>query len=45
LIFNIGGGQGILHKSGVAFGGRAAFWVKDFVDRKFIKKFLPKGKH
>ena len=41
LIFNIGGGQGILHKSGIAFSGRAAFWVKDFVDRKFIKKFLP----
>lgn len=41
LIFNIGGGQGILHKSGIAFGGRAAFWVKDSIDRKFIKKFLP----
>ncbi|WP_028572455.1 NAD(P)/FAD-dependent oxidoreductase [Desulfonatronum lacustre] len=41
LIFNIGGGQGILYKSGVAFGGRAPFWIKDFIDRKFIKKFLP----
>ena len=41
LIFNIGGGQGILHKSGIAFGGRAAFWIKDYIDRKFIKKFLP----
>ncbi len=41
LIFNIGAGQGILHKSGIAFGGRAAFWVKDYIDRKFIKKFLP----
>ena len=48
LIFNIGGGQGILYKSGVAFSGRAAFWIKDFIDRKFIKKFLsniPPGKH
>ncbi|PTN35987.1 NAD(P)/FAD-dependent oxidoreductase [Desulfonatronum sp. SC1] len=41
LIFNIGGGQGILHKSGVAFGGRTAFWIKDYIDRKFIKKYLP----
>ncbi|WP_031386532.1 NAD(P)/FAD-dependent oxidoreductase [Desulfonatronum thiodismutans] len=41
LIFNIGKGQGILHKSGIAFGGRAAFWIKDYIDRKFIKKFLP----
>lgn len=41
LIFNIGGGQGILHKNGVAFDGRAAFWIKDYIDRKFIRKFLP----
>jgi len=48
LIFNIGGGQGVLHKNGIAFGGRAAFWIKDYIDRKFIKKFLsnsPSGTH
>jgi NADH dehydrogenase FAD-containing subunit len=39
LIFNIGGGMGVLKKKGLVFGGRAAFWVKDYIDRKFMKKF------
>ncbi|SDB30671.1 pyridine nucleotide-disulfide oxidoreductase family protein [Desulfonatronum thiosulfatophilum] len=39
LIFNIGGGQGILYKNRIAFGGRPAFWIKDYIDRKFIRKF------
>lgn len=39
LIFNIGGGLGVLKKKGLIFGGRVAFMIKDYIDRKFIKKF------
>lgn len=39
LIFNIGGRKGILHKNGLSFGGQPAFWIKDYIDRKFTKKF------
>lgn len=39
LIFNTGGGKGILHKNGLSFGGAPAFWIKDYIDRKFIKRF------
>ncbi|TVR00714.1 MAG: pyridine nucleotide-disulfide oxidoreductase [Desulfovibrionales bacterium] len=41
LIFNLGDGYGILHKNGFAFGGRAAFWIKDYIDRKFIRNYGP----
>lgn len=39
LIFNAGGGKGILHKNGLSFSGPPAFWIKDYIDRKFIKRF------
>ena len=39
LIFNAGGGQGVLKKHGLVFGGRIAFMIKDYIDRKFMKKF------
>ncbi len=39
LIFNLGGGDGVLKKRGIVFGGRLAFMIKDYIDRKFIKKF------
>ncbi len=39
LIFNLGGGQGVLHKGRITFSGRLAFIIKDYIDRKFIKKF------
>jgi NADH dehydrogenase FAD-containing subunit len=39
LIFNMGGGRGILHKSGFTLDGRLAFVIKDYIDRKFMKKF------
>jgi len=39
LIFNIGGGLGVLKKNSIVFGGRVAFMIKDYIDRKFIKKF------
>ncbi len=39
LIFNMGGGKGILRKRNVQFCGRPAFIIKDYIDRKFMKKF------
>jgi NADH dehydrogenase FAD-containing subunit len=39
LIFNAGGGLGVLKKKGLVFGGKTAFWIKDYIDRKFMKKF------
>jgi NADH dehydrogenase FAD-containing subunit len=39
LIFNMGGGTGVLRKKWLTFGGRLAFVIKDYIDRKFMKKF------
>ena len=39
LIFNMGDGTGILNKGWLTFGGRLAFTIKDYIDRKFIKEF------
>lgn len=39
LIFNMGGGIGILHKAGITLGGRLAFRLKDWIDRRFMRRF------
>jgi NADH dehydrogenase FAD-containing subunit len=39
LIFNLGGRTGILRKNKLVFGGRLAFMIKDYIDRKFIRRF------
>jgi NADH dehydrogenase FAD-containing subunit len=39
LIFNVGGGMGVLRKRQFQVNGRIAFWIKDYIDRKFMKKF------
>jgi hypothetical protein len=39
LIFNLGGGLGVLKKKQLIFGGRLAFIIKDYIDVKFMKKF------
>ncbi|MDF1593312.1 MAG: FAD-dependent oxidoreductase [Desulfobacterales bacterium] len=39
LIFNMGDGTGILQKRWLLFGGRLAFFIKDRIDRKFMRKF------
>lgn len=39
LIFNMGGGVGILHKAGITVGGRLAFRLKDWIDRRFMHRF------
>ena len=39
LIFNMGDGTGILRKKRLTFDGRLAFVIKDYIDRKFMRKF------
>ena len=39
LIFNMGGGIGILHKKWLTSSGRLAFKVKDYIDKRFMHKF------
>jgi len=39
LIFNIGGGVGVLKKKGLVFKGKIAFMIKNYIDQKFMKKF------
>jgi NADH dehydrogenase FAD-containing subunit len=39
LIFNLGGRVGVLKKRRLEFGGRLAFLIKDYIDRKFMREF------
>ncbi len=39
MIFNIGGGMGVFKKGWLVFGGRIAFIIKNYIDKKFMKKF------
>jgi NADH dehydrogenase FAD-containing subunit len=39
LVFNLGGGQGVLKKKNIVFSGRLAFTIKDYIDTKFMKRF------
>lgn len=39
LIINLGNGTGIFRKKWFTFGGRLAFTAKDYIDRRFMKKF------
>jgi len=43
LIFNMGNGRGILWKKNFVWEGRLAFLLKDYIDRKFMKKFQVAG--
>ena len=39
LIFNMGDRKGIFFKKGVLLKGRIAFAIKDYIDRRFMRKF------
>jgi NADH dehydrogenase FAD-containing subunit len=43
LIFNLGNGRGIFRKKNMVFSGRLAFWLKDYIDRRFMRKFQISG--
>ncbi len=39
LIYNLGNGEGILSKWKLSMRGKLPFMLKDFIDRRFMKKF------
>jgi len=43
LIFNMGNSRGILWRKTFLWEGRLAFFLKDYVDRKFMQKFQVSG--
>jgi NADH dehydrogenase FAD-containing subunit len=43
LILNMGDGRGILQKKSWIWDGRLAFWIKNYIDRSFMKKFQRMG--
>jgi NADH dehydrogenase FAD-containing subunit len=42
LIYNLGDGDGILSKWCITFSGKLAFYLKDRIDRRFIRTFQDK---
>jgi NADH dehydrogenase FAD-containing subunit len=43
LIFNLGDGRGIFWRKNWVWDGRLAFYLKDYIDRKFMRKFQISG--
>jgi NADH dehydrogenase FAD-containing subunit len=43
LIMNMGDGTGIFWKKHLVWDGRFAFLLKDYIDRRFMKKFQVSG--
>jgi NADH dehydrogenase FAD-containing subunit len=43
LIFNMGDDRGIFWKKQFIFAGRLAFWLKDYIDRRFMRTFQVSG--
>ena len=43
LIFNMGDGTGILCRNSLVWEGKPAFFLKNFIDSKFMKKFQVSG--
>lgn len=43
LLFNLGDDRAIFVKKQFVFNGRLAFWLKDYLDRRFMKKFQISG--
>ncbi|MFH2099793.1 MAG: FAD-dependent oxidoreductase, partial [Pseudomonadota bacterium] len=43
LIFNLGDGRGILRRKDLVLSGRALFRFKDWLDRRFVRRFQVSG--
>lgn len=43
LVFNLGNGRGIYWRGSRVWDGRLAFRLKDYIDRKFMRKFQVSG--
>ena len=41
LIFNLGSGIGVLQKRWLLLSGKAAFMIKDYIDRSFMAEYKP----
>jgi NADH dehydrogenase FAD-containing subunit len=39
LIYNLGDGTGVLHRGPIVLSGRLAYRIKDFIDRRFVRRF------
>jgi NADH dehydrogenase FAD-containing subunit len=39
LILNMGDGTGVFYKNGLIFSNRLAFFIKDYIDRRFMRRF------
>ncbi|RMG74648.1 MAG: pyridine nucleotide-disulfide oxidoreductase [Nitrospirae bacterium] len=39
LVFNLGGRKGVFWKNSLIFNGKIAFFIKDYIDRRFIRRF------
>ena len=43
LIYNLGNGIGIFYRGKRVYKGRLIFYIKDYIDRKFMRKFQVSG--
>jgi NADH dehydrogenase FAD-containing subunit len=43
LIYNLGNETGIFYRGNWVWKGRLIFWLKDYIDRKFMRKFQVSG--
>lgn len=43
LILNMGDGTAVFRKGEWIFNGKPAWWIKDFIDRRFMRKFQLSG--
>lgn len=39
LIFNLGDGRGVFRRGAWVWDGRPAFWLKNYIDKRFMRKF------
>ena len=39
LVYNLGSGDGVLSKWSLTYSGKLAFYIKDYIDRKFMRSF------
>ncbi len=39
LIFNLGDGTGVLRKKGIVLKGKLGFRLKDYIDKRFVRKY------
>jgi NADH dehydrogenase FAD-containing subunit len=43
LVYNLGNGTGIFYRGKRVWKGRLIFYLKDYIDRKFMRKFQVSG--